>query len=922
LDWDASDIRQLLGRGVFSDAIYSFTRFRHRENRELLAAQQLGLLLQQPDDRALVADLLFKTVYGETVIAPRTRPLLPWLILFDETVLRQALSIDPELATEGGDAARLPLDIRSDILRSMVEKIAAGKSSGGSNTEVARIAQGDLADETRKLLLKHTDNEQVVFFLGRMVWQGQMATVAPELRSIAVDPSRDLYSRIVAVRAIGASSGGDDIVDMWTSINATAKGLSRRLLAELVDIAPPSGASVDLLLQSLELAESHETYKTTGLSNALYEFADRLPMTNEAAAEKPLVRLIDGMAALLAREPHIERRDCRVSEPFTWLMGPALHTISRLIQSRSQACLGQSVLGVLGRVPALRQWGHGRDNDRKNDLKEAVPRWKELNDALFWHTVEDARLVAEADGKRVTDDWDIFWIGHFWKFEGASFHRTIEWVKSREHIDDRSVALSVAFRIYSQNGRLPRWRLSLWRAVKGNDELEGKLTALMRPAPSRERTRSRAIERGWERRRREEEAKDAAWTAEFAARMRANPAAVRAPSGLAPGQISQAQAYLLQKMDGDGMRMSRGVGSRWQALIPEFGQEVAEAFRDGARHFWRHYRPILRSEGADSGSIPYALIYAMAGLDIEAGEDHQGLSGLSAADARHALRYATWELNGFPDWFEPLYRRYPEIGFDLVWGEVEWQLANSVEPTSKHYILQDLVYHAPWLHSALATPILGWVNEHGVSSSDTMRYARTIILSGGLAPSEIALLAQRLCEAPSTPDDQKPAWFALWIDCDPDAALPVLRAMLASVTQPEDSRFAERFVVALVGGRGEGISGSGLFKTPARLGALYELMHRHIRVEEDLDRTGGGVYSPSIRDDAQEARSRLFSLLTDIPGEESYREMRRLADNHPVPAHRESMRLSAHQRAVIDSDHEWSLGDSLHFLRAVPTKPN
>ena len=39
------------------------------------------------------------------------------------------------------------------------------------------------------------------------------------------------------------------------------------------------------------------------------------------------------------------------------------------------------------------------------------------------------------------------------------------------------------------------------------------------------------------------------------------------------------------------------------------------------------------------------------------------------------------------------------------------------------------------------------------------------------------------------------------------------------------------------------------------LRALYVLMHRFIRVAEDIERAGKGVYSPTLRDNAQEARA-------------------------------------------------------------------
>ena len=58
-DWTDDQISALLSRGVFSDAIYSMVRFRHRESRELLAAQWLTEALADHTRRASIKGLRF-----------------------------------------------------------------------------------------------------------------------------------------------------------------------------------------------------------------------------------------------------------------------------------------------------------------------------------------------------------------------------------------------------------------------------------------------------------------------------------------------------------------------------------------------------------------------------------------------------------------------------------------------------------------------------------------------------------------------------------------------------------------------------------------------------------------------------------------------------------------------------------------------
>lgn len=123
--WSDAEIDALLRSGVFDDVVYSSVRFRHREIRELLAAEWANMLLARPEGRERVEALFFRTKYGEEVLVPRLRPVLAWLLLFDADVRDRALAIEPEIASEGGDPSRLPLDVRQRMLISIVERIAA-----------------------------------------------------------------------------------------------------------------------------------------------------------------------------------------------------------------------------------------------------------------------------------------------------------------------------------------------------------------------------------------------------------------------------------------------------------------------------------------------------------------------------------------------------------------------------------------------------------------------------------------------------------------------------------------------------------------------------------------------------------------------------------------------------------------------------
>jgi hypothetical protein len=95
-------------------------------------------------------------------------------------------------------------------------------------------------------------------------------------------------------------------------------------------------------------------------------------------------------------------------------------------------------------------------------------------------------------------------------------------------------------------------------------------------------------------------------------------------------------------------------------------------------------------------------------------------------------------------------------------------------------------------------------------------------------------------------------------------------------------------------------------------------MHRFIRVAEDIERAGKGVYLPTLRDNAQEARNTLFNMLVEVPGPDAYAAIKALEAEHPEPGYRRWMAVRARERATMDADEPtWSAKQVVDFAQAV-----
>jgi hypothetical protein len=237
-----------------------------------------------------------------------------------------------------------------------------------------------------------------------------------------------------------------------------------------------------------------------------------------------------------------------------------------------------------------------------------------------------------------------------------------------------------------------------------------------------------------------------------------------------------------------------------------------------------------------------------------------------------------------------------------------------------HYILHDLVYHAPWLHTHIAPAILEWVESHPLRIHANRDYCIHILVNGGTDAARLAELANHQI-AQTTESNSIATWYALRVDCEPESGIPELEQWLSGLDEDVAITAAQVFVTALIGGRGLRERGPRFshFQSAEHLKALYTLAHRYVRASDDINRAGGGVYSPGLRDDAQDARDSLFKLLSKIPGKVTYTAIERLIHEHPDPDFRPWMAKQAYKRAEEDGDLEPWTAEQVHAFDKYQT---
>jgi len=915
LGWDDAEIAALLQRSLFDPDVYGSVRFHHRSVLEYLAAQWFLRLLKQEVSRRRVEALFFREQYKCQVVTPSLRGLLPWLAMSDTRILARVQQVAPEIVFEGGDPLLLPPDVRGAILTDVCKKLAVGTSdfTPFQYSAIQRFASPDVSETVRRLILEYKNEETVTGFLMWMVCHGRIAHALPEALQIALSATTPSEGRMAAFHAVDAVGTPSDMATVRSQFASEGDSLDRRCIAELLSlIDQPDAATLQWLMDCIPRLEELNDYDTTGLTTATVRFLER--------ADLSLVpNVIDRLYELLITPPVMNRYGYNLSVRNRWLRRPIGAVLSRLVAARHTLALQHSAVAALHVLMLDSPYDDELRGVKELGLPELVQAWSDLKWAWLWYLIDQRRSEHRTVDQSIARSamLPVEWVE-------SDFDAAIAVISERKQAEDQRVALEIAFRLYVQGGRLQGLHVQLVKAVEDNEplalrlqQLEAQhekseaLQKLERESAERTQRAKEAAERNLQQRR-----KYAVW---LAGRLDI----LRAPSFDGPSSVCKEQEYLLDAMrsleKGNHSRWTRG---DWRSLEAEFGAPTALAFRDGMVAFWRGHSPQLLSEGAQIDSMPLADMFGLAGLTVDALETPGLMASLSAAEARVAFRYAMMEINGFPDWFPALFEAHRQVVAEMLLAEIAFELQMNNSNTAALYVIARIHRAREWLATAMAQGILLLLTTHSPQHPLVLKHLVDILQVSDLSDAVVAALAR---ERMLTGD---PKYHALWAaartSVDPGPAIDAVEQHLNALDDAaQRTEFTMAFTVHLLGNRRTTTSFMrDKYRTPAVLKRLYLLAHQHVRADEDIDRSGKGVFSPGLRDDAQNAREYLVQLLRDIPGRESFRALRSLSEDHPQADYRPWLARQALARAQADSElPAWSEKQVSEFAETYERSP-
>jgi hypothetical protein len=864
--WSSDKIATLLDRAIFQLSKYGTVRFFNIFAREYLTAQ---LLWDLKENEVLTLDELkgyfFNKIYGEIVPRKSLKAVLGWYLTFDNSLFDYSLEYAPEAFLQGGDPSILSLDNRQSVLSYYCKELAttlSGAHIHWDNHAIHRFASPELAPFVLSLLEDYRFFPDVCEFLMRLA-----ATCGSDIfiniaRSIVLDDNMTIYVVKNSLEYLNNQLNESAFKQIIAEL--LAKEPSQRII-ETVLYSYPNDCDFEALMSSVQLTLSKAKGSSTKLSlrQSINRYTKRLD-------NNQLVGVFKHIYSKITLVPYSNNYGSLISKEYEWFIEAALNTVIRLIDIRHEYCLERDFVDALHRLQSNSNYHFTASNEQK-ELSTLVVLWPELNQLLFWYMIANTRAAyeAEGEGKRVK-----YWrVGRgtnmFWTFTVSDLDSILDWIEQKND-DDQLVALSLAFKVckdsetdYDVNIQL------IQNKVSHNLELSEFFNEFINPPVPEWELKYQEEQKEWDQERRELEEQELInkkdWFDYITQNLDVITDISHAESGLYNGTQNHLIRCILKCSDTGGSHSL----DNWKILENEFNIVVLQRFEDAAKKYWRAFRGTIHRNGNEipntrSGSF----IFAHTGLAIEASTVDYWVQALTDDEVIQATKFAISELNQFPIWMKDLIENRTMLVLRVLADELEWELSTIHDKNV--YLMHKIRYSDTSLHKCITPHIIEILCRNEVRNSSLLKYAFEVCLAHCSSQAELlsALATDRCRMAISV--EEKAIWLSLMLYLEPQSGLIEFKEALDS-----DNMNATELVMRTLTSRQNSVisqlsyeSDDALYLnfTDEQYCSFVELIYDYVRVEEDIDRTSGECYSPTIRDDAQKTRNQLLSTVGKLSG--------------------------------------------------------
>jgi hypothetical protein len=919
-DWPAEHLPMLLSRPVFDPASLGQLHL-HNDNegvvRGFLAARWLRARLQANAPRSRVFALLFGDADGTPIVLPSTKETAAWLSAWNDDVAREVIRRDPSLLLTAGDPTSLSAEIRQAALEAVLAELATGitRYHRLDPDVVRRFSNPDIVPALKAGWPKHGDTPEVRRLILNMIEAGRLSD-AVDLARTAVDGGfSDRTTLVLGIRALGVVGEPSDMEGLVRDVLANSLLMDPSVVWEALDVLWPRQLSVAnflfLIRELNKKGDRSEQFDWRG--KALIERTESLP---------DLKALVKGLLDMLGEE--LEEDD-----------EPSKNEDKRLDEKRLRPLLQVAATALLKQSPrkeldpllvdaALRlhedRTGSHRSGDQEfQPLLHASAERRRIG---LWHAVEKLKDHPRLRGMGLTHLLQLDFVG----WQSGLREEDIPWL-----LEDTCRGETPLKRCLALRALMP-----LWRDAGKSEELLGRIKdaaakvqeieyveAWLRPPKysEDELKHQKEMNKIHKKREQEENKRDKSWF-EFIDRLRADPEQLRTPPpDLKPGNADGRLFSIWELLHAATPEQTGYAIDSFGPVADVLGPDVTREATAALTKFWRTHKPTLTSSRpADKRNTVFKLdCMGIAGVSLEAKGDNLWARELTSEEATTAAQLSTVELNGFPYWLSQLVEVWPDEVSAVFVHEAMDHLA--VTP-NQHGFLDKLGHADARLSALVASALLNHVTEHDDLGGAPLMKAFNVIGRAlpdiTVPPAFIDMALARFASAKNAEDGA--LYLGFTMRANPEAGIEALSAKLDTLEPADQKILAEHVLPAMFGDlwlRGGVNPGVLPF---AVLERLVRIAFRTIRHEEDIRHNG--VFSPSVRDHAEDARGSLFKQLYETPGRETLEALARIGADLHLQFPPERLAELAYNRASADAEHApWQLSEAYEMEKAFDTAP-
>lgn len=913
-DWADGNRLLLLGRPVFDPATLGRARL-HNDNegtlRCYLAARWLNERLRQNCPLRTVLDLLFADLYGYRLVRPDMVETSAWLAGENAAVADELISRAPFNLVRHGDPGSLPIAIRVRAFGaalSQVETIDREKL-WFLDDSLRRFADPALDSHFPDWWEQASGNEEAQHLILRLIWHGKQRGGIDIARTAAFDGTADEITQLLGVRALFALGDPADQERLARYIIDNTSTLPRSLVLEgLAELFPAHFTVTEFFA----LIDGVGVKADDGLKSVL-------PVDGE---------IVDGMStpelvgtfidAIVVRAGALtgDREDHPFLEAFSRIASVAA---IKLLQWHPDEIPD----GVTDLILLLHETSRylGIDNEFRQlgKLFEASPGRRRSS---FWRAIERLRshpYLTDADSLNI---WFVQHLGWPVTLTTDDLAWLIADIGDRTEARDRMVALSSAHTLWRQFGEDPEVATQIAHAAAGDDALAAQL-ALWRNPPPDPPEHVAQMARFEETRKRNEvqtEERDKSWV-DLIDELRADPAVFDHLSPQTEGAVDSRLFHLWQFVTWRTHSRSGHSIDNLDMVAPIFGPELTRRFGEALIAFAYNRMPFTLSEDAiERRRVTNFDIMALGGLSLAAATIPNWVGTLSPDQAAQAAQLALIELNGFPDYLTALAAVHPEAVRAALQRGVMGQLA-AADPNG-HGMLDRLEYADLLLGQLIVPDLIRHLEGHPEIDAVMLEKVATLLLRAMpiAADGFHETIARRVTETHDP--DTAACYLLILFGLEGDSAVDALRAKMSALDPAGKAALCSTLLPRLVGSRFNRDVTSPTELSVARLEQLLIMAFEGVRPSEDVEHPSGEVYSPGVRDHAQDARNMIFDRLIKVPGEATHAALKRLELIPDFPIRADWMRVHALRRAEGDAVlPPWAPEDVITFERTSDHPP-